>query len=164
MTSKYRVRKYHVRGFFPVGQILAGDIFSYPVYTAITVYKGDAIHATGGYATNSVADITTAFLGVAASACINTTAAGFGTSGDLWLSVIKPRLTLQFIVPVEGVLISQAAIGNTYDLGTYAYSILISDTIITSGPGFKVDDIDVSAAAIDGSTYGYAIGHFEFVS
>jgi hypothetical protein len=38
---------------------------------------------------------------------------------------------------------------------------LIADTATATDYGFKVDAIDVSADAIKGNTYGYAIGHFD---
>lgn len=153
------VKKYQARGFFPVDTLIPGDLV-HAYAGAVAIVKGDLCLFSSGYAINSAADITSAIAGVAAASVDNSA----GAAGDKIVPIIKPRSTLRFIVPVEAVLITQAAVGNIYDLGTYVYSILISDSTISSGPGFKVDAIDVSDDAIDGNTYGYAIGHFEFAS
>ena len=150
------VKKYQARGFFPVDEIQQGDI-KYYLQGAVSIIKGDLLLASSGYASNSATDMTQAILGVAAATYDNSA----GAAGDVKIAVYVPRTTLHFIVPVEGVLITQAAVGNLYDLGTYCYSILISDTATATDYGFKVDAIDVSADAILGNTYGYAIGHFD---
>jgi hypothetical protein len=65
-------------------------------------------------------------------------------------------------VPVASVLITTSAVGTIVDLdGSHAYEVVASDTTgAANAPGFYVDDIDISAAAITANTYGYAIGHF----
>jgi hypothetical protein len=150
------VKKYQVRGFFPIDTVLPGDIRSY-LQSNVAIVKGDVCHASSGYATAATVAITQQILGVAASSYDNSG----GSAGDVWIPIIVPRTTLHFIVPVEAVLITRAAVGNLYDLGTYAYSILISATATATDYGFKVDDIDVSAGALKGCAYGYAIGHFD---
>jgi len=70
---------------------------------------------------------------------------------------------LQFAVPVEATdLITVAQVGLLYDLQS-ANSIDEADAI-TYGLGFRVDAIDVSAEAIVANTFGFAIGHFEYIS
>ena len=150
------VKKYQARGFFPVDQILPGDI-QWCLQSNVSIYKGDVVLASSGYGTAAGTDITQNILGIAAHTYDNSG----GSAGDVLLPVYVVRRGLRFIVPVEGVLITQAAVGVMYDIGTYAYSILISDTGTAGDYGFKVTAIDVSADALKGNSYGYAVGYFE---
>lgn len=70
---------------------------------------------------------------------------------------------MQFAVPVEATdLITLAQVGLIYDLQS-ANSIDEADAV-AYGLGFRVDAIDVSAEAIVANTFGFAIGHFEFIA
>ena len=98
--------------------------------------------------------------GIAATA---NTAAEATADGAVTVGVIPLLPQYRFSVPVEAAdLITQAQIGLIYDLQS-ANSIDEADAI-TFGYGFRVDAIDVSAEAIVANTYGFAIGHFQYIA
>lgn len=155
-----KVSFYPAAGFFLLSQLEANGLRWYPADTD-DISKGDALFDDGsGYATNAITAMASTFLGIAAASIDNSS----GSKGDLDVPVIPPLPQYQFIVPVEAnALITQTAVGTIVDLES-VNTIDISDTTIASGPGFFIDEIDASSDAIDVNTYGYAIGHFTYVS
>ena len=123
---------------------------------AVAIAKGDALHDDGaGYATNADTAFANTFLGIAGEPVANSG----GSQGDLDVPIIPPHQHYQFIVAVEAdALITLTARGIIVDLES-ANTIDISDAV-TTGIGFFIDEIDVTAAAIAANTFGYAIGHF----
>jgi hypothetical protein len=147
--------RYQANGFIPINepparrQILADTD---------TIVKGDALHDDGnGKATNATVSFDSAtFLGVAAEDCDN--------SGDdgLYVAYYPKDDKTQYRVPVAAnAAIAQTAIGTNVDLENND-DIDISDAV-TTGLGFRIDEIDISTLAIAANTYGYAIGHFAII-
>lgn len=67
---------------------IAEGIESYPVYTATTIYNGSAVAVNAsGYAVSLTDSAAVKFVGIAAEGVINTTAAGYGSSGQLSVKV-----------------------------------------------------------------------------
>lgn len=173
-TGSKRVSWYQARGFYLLSTLDPTGCKAYSA-AAVAIKKGDALHiTTAPYATNATVAFASTFVGVAAEDFDNsavTTAprlpgVGSGaadiTVADNLVLVIPPLQDYRWIVPVATTLITTAALGTIVDLdGSTAYKVLVSDvTGAANAVGFFVDDIDVSAAAIVGNTYGYAIGHF----
>lgn len=147
--------RYQANGFIPINEPPARDT---KLAAAVDIVKGDVLHDDGnGKATNAAVTFDSAtFMGVAAAACVN--------SGDDGLSVeIYPlNPSVKYLVPVaEDAVITQTAVGLWVDLQAND-DIDISDAV-TTGLGFNIDEIDISADAIAANTYGYAIGHFGLV-
>ncbi len=156
-----KTNTYVSSGFLLLSGANAEGLKHPPVAATISIKRGDAIHAdASGYATNAVTALTSKFLGIAAADVDNSS----GLDAALTVPVIPPVSRNQFIVPVgANAVITQAAVGTVVDLEA-ANTIDISDVTVASGPGFKIDEIDVSATAVAINTYGYAIGHFEYQS
>jgi hypothetical protein len=155
-----KLSQYQANGFYLLNPNFNG-LISYKA-AAVNIVKGDYLIFTAGYATNTA----TAFqlllvCGIAAENCDNSA----GAVGDKSVLVIPLLEQLQFSVPVASdALITQANVGVGYDLEAND-DIDISDTTLVAGSKvFIVDDFDASAEAIDGNTYGYAIGHFKQVT
>ncbi len=151
---------YPASGFLLLSTLQADGLRWYKA-DADNIAKGDALHDdTTGYATNATTAFAATFLGIAAAAVDNSG----GSKGDENVPVIPALRQYRWIVPVEAdALITQTAVGTIVDLQS-CNTIDISDTTISGGPGFFIDEIDVSDAAVAVNTYGYAIGHFEFAS
>jgi hypothetical protein len=151
--------RYQANGFIPVGNPPARRHM--PCAANISVVKGDALHDNGsGYATNATTAFAATFLGIAAADCDNSS----GDAGALDVEYYPVDLTTQYIVPVAAnALITQTAVGTIVDLENND-DVDISDVTIAAGPGFFIDEIVADAAAVAANTYGYAIGHFAYVS
>ena len=154
-----RVSRYLANGFIPVTEPPARRLM--PVAASVNIVKGDYIEDNGsGYATNAGTAFASTALGIAAADADNSS----GAAGAIEVEYYPIDLKTQYIVPVAAdALITQDAVGSIVDLENND-DIDINDTGIASGPGFYIDEIDVCAAAIAANTYGYAIGHFIFVS
>jgi len=151
--------RYLANGFIPISNPPARR--QMPAAASISIVKGDALHDNGsGYATNATVAFAATFLGIAAADCDNSS----GDAGTLDVEYFPVDTTTQYIVPVAAnALITQTAVGTIVDLEAND-DIDISDTTIAAGPGFFIDRIDVCADAVAANTYGYAIGHFAYVS
>jgi hypothetical protein len=152
---------YKATGFMLLSNVQPGGLRRYPVAATINIADGDAIFDNGaGYATNANTAMAATFLGIAVTAQDNTS----GIAGALYVQVVPPESHYQFIVPVEeNAVITQTAVGTIVDLQSNN-TIDINDTSITAGPGFFIDEIDAGTKAVAANTYGYAIGHFAYVS
>jgi len=152
------MRRYQTAGFIPISNPPARVTKPAAV---VNIAKGDALHDDGsGYATNATVAFAATFLGIAAAPCNNSA----GSAGDLNVEIYPIDPLTRYIVPVEAnAVLSQTAVGIIVDLES-VNTIDINDTSIAAGPGFFIDDIDISAEAIAANTYGYAIGHFTYVS
>ena len=150
--------RYQANGFIPITNPPARR--QMPA-AKVAIVKGDALHDDGnGYATNATTAFAATFLGIAAADCDNSG----GDAGDLNVEYYPVDITTRYRVPVAAnALITQTAVGTIVDLEAND-DIDISDTTIAAGPGFFIDAIDASADAVDANTYGYAIGHFAYVS
>lgn len=148
----FMVRRYQANGFIPISNPPPRRTVT---AAAVTIVKGDFLHDDGsGYATNATTAFAATAMGVAAADC--------ASGGEVEYYPID--LTTRYIVPVAAnAKISQTAVGTIVDLEAND-DIDISDTTIAAGPGFMIDEIDISADAIDANTYGYAIGHFIYQS
>lgn len=151
-------RRYQANGFIPVNNPPSRDTKK---AAAVSIVKGDALHDDGnGYATNATTAFAATFLGVAAADCDNSG----GSAGDLSVEIYPVDSLTKYIVPVAAnAVITQTAAGTIVDLENND-DIDISDTTIAAGPGFFIDEIDISTEAIAANTYGYAIGHFSYAS
>jgi len=148
---------YQARGFRCLDTVAPEGLISVPA-AAVRIYKGDYItDDTNGYATNTATDTSAIVYGIAAEDCDNSA----GSSGDLDVLIIPITSNLRFAVPVgNSAVISRTYVGALYDLHT-AYSLDCADTTIGTGTfAFWVEDFDACAEAVDGNTYGYAIGRF----
>lgn len=140
--------RYQANGFIPINEPPARRTMT---AAAVTIVKGDILHDNGaGLATNATVSFDSATcLGVAAADC---------ASGEVCEYYPIDSKT-QYIVPVAAdALITQTVVGTNIDMEAND-DVDVSDAV-TTGLGFRVDEIDVSAAAIAANTYGYAIGHF----
>ena len=141
-------------GFRIVSQLETSGLRWYSPTGALDIQVGDALVITSGLLALATADIGITFAGIAYSE--NTAAQS--TAGAK-VAVIPPLQHYQFKVKVGSEdLITTGQIGLTYDIDS-EISIDENDTT-WSVWGFFVDEIDVSAEAIDANTYGYAVGHF----
>lgn len=152
--------RYLASGFIPINETLKTKTIP---CAAVNIVKGDALHADGsGYATNGVTTFTGKFLGVAASPMNNTVAntlsGATGVAGTANCEFYPFDPETAYIVPVSNALITQAAVG-TYVAITAAGTVS-TGVHVSEGYAFFVEEIDVSAAAIVGNQYGYAIGRF----
>jgi len=151
-------RRYQANGFYPVGAPPACRRL--PVAGTTTIVKGDILGDNGsGYLTTQTAFAATT-MGVAAADCDNSA----GAAGAKECPFYPIESLTQYIVPVAAnAVITQNVVGTIVDLENND-DIDVSDTTIAAGPGFFVDEIDISTEAIAANTYGYAIGHFAYVS
>lgn len=148
---------YPATGFLALTEVTKGGGPRSYLQAAVAIAKGDFIHDdTAGYATNATTSFTVAAIGVATETVSNSG----GSLGDTKILVIPWQFDVQYIVAVEeNALITQTAVGTLVDLQS-VNTIDINDTTIATGPGFWIDEIDVSVAAIAANTFGFAIGHF----
>lgn len=156
-----KLSTYQARGFYPLSGVSPAGCISVPA-AIVNIRKGDyLIDDGGGYATNTATDTSLIFYGIAAENCDNSA----GSLGDLSVLIIPFDDKVQFSVPVgNNAVISRGYVGALYDLHT-AYQLDIADTACATGSvGFWVEDFDACAEAIDGTTYGYAIGRFRIAA
>lgn len=147
--------RYQADGFIPVNEPPARDT---KLAAIVNIVKGDVLHDDGaGLAANAAVTFDSAtFMGVAAADCNNS-----GNDGKS-VEIYPFDSRVKYIVPVAAnAEIAQTAIGSWVNLQAND-DIDISD-LITTGLGFNIDAIDISADAIVANTYGYAIGHFGLV-
>jgi len=141
-------------GFRLVSKLNTSGLRWYPCSGSLALEKGDAIVITSGVCARATADIGITFAGIA-----YTTNTAAESAALVKLAVIPPLPHYQFKVKVGSEdLITAGQIGYAYDIDS-EISIDENDTTWTTW-GFYVDEIDVSAEAIDANTYGYAVGHF----
>ena len=152
--------KYNTDGFQLLTELKAG-LLTLPVAASTKIEKGHAVHDNGsGYMVDSVTAFTSLFMGIAAATVDNST----GNAGDKNVLVIPPVSGHRFAVPVAADnLVAITDRGVVCDLEA-AGTIDTSDESVASGPGFMVEEIDVSADAVAVNTYGYAIGRFTYIS
>ena len=156
-----KLSNYQAHGFYLLSPIDPSGLLSYKA-AAVNIVKGDYLIFAAGYVTNTATAVQLLLVaGIAAEDCDNSA----GAAGDKSVLVIPLLEHLQFSVPVASdALITQAAVGVGYDLEAND-DIDISDTTLVAGSkAFVVDDFDACAEAIDGNTYGYAIGHWKQVT
>ncbi len=152
---------YQARGFYCLDNVAPSGCISMPA-AAVDIKKGDYLtDDTTGYATNTATDTSEIFLGIAAEDCSNSG----GAKGALSVLVIPPEAGKRFSVPVgNDAVITRTHVGLLCDLHT-AYQLDIADTTITAGEiAFWIEDFDACAEAVDGNTYGYAIGRFRMAA
>lgn len=136
----------------------------FPVANASAIRSGYMVGQNGsGYWAEITSLQGVSSCGIAVTANTATEADGDGTVEVGVIPIDSGSSGMQFAVPVEATdLITVAQVGLIYDLQS-AYSIDENDAV-TLGLGFRVDAIDVSDEAIDANTYGFAIGHFEYIA
>lgn len=154
-----KLSHYQANGFYPVSLVAPDAVIELPA-AAVSITKGDYIISNGsGYATNTATDTSALFFGIAMESVDNSA----GSAGDLNVKVIRAAecANVRFSVPVgTNAVITRAYVGLLVDLHTNS-EIDISDTTIGTGTfAFWIEDFDASADAVDGNTYGYAIGSF----
>lgn len=154
-----KLERYFSR-FHLISALASQGLIYYPVKSGQAIRLGYAVGFSGGYAQEITSIQGVAFAGIAATA---NTAAEASADGAVYVGVIPPLPQHRFAVPVEqNAVIAQTDVGGINDLQS-AYSIDINDDI-TLGIGFRIDDFDASAEAVDANTNGFAIGHFEYVA
>lgn len=148
-----KLHRYQANGFIPVNEPPATRR---DLAATVTIVKGDMLQDNGsGYKTNAGTALAATHMGVASIDVV-------GDSSSAYVEYYPLDTKTQYSVPVAAnAVITRDAIGSIVDLEAND-DIDISDTV-TEGIGFRIDDIDISAAAIAANTYGYAIGHFEVV-
>ena len=147
-----KLARYQANGFIPTGEVPARRK---GLAATVTIVKGDVLHDDGnGLITNATVSFDSAtFMGIAAAGCV-------GDSSSVYVEYYPFNPATQYSVPVAAnAVLTQTAIGTNVDMEAND-DIDISD-VVTTGLGFKITDIDISAEAIAANTYGYAIGHLE---
>lgn len=153
----------YLAGFRLLSNLGPGGLVQIPVANGDAVRRNYAVGYSSGYCQEITSLQETGAKVLAGIAQSTNTAAEASSAGALNVEVLPISKHLRFIVPVEAnALITQAAVGTIVDLQS-ANTIDISD-LVTLGMGFVIDDIDVSAPAIAANTYGFAIGHFDYVA
>ena len=153
-----KLSKYPTEGFHLISKVSKTGLQSREVEAALTVVKGDALIDNGsGYAADSGAAFTAAFIGIAAEACDNSTGAAGAKSVMIYPGSFEQN---QYAIACDTTLIAQTDIGELIDLGADSSHVDPASNV-TTGWAFVVDDIDVSAEAIAADAQGYLIGHFE---
>lgn len=148
---------YQARGFYCLDNVAPAGLVKLAA-AAVAIKKGDYLtDDTNGYATNTASEASLIFYGIAAEDVDNSS----GSSGDLNVLVIPYNPSLRFSVPVgNDAVIVRTDCGLAADLHN-AYSVDVADsTIPTGGIALWLEDFDACAEAVDGNTYGYAIGRF----
>jgi hypothetical protein len=128
----------------------------YPMAASQVIARGEVVYLTSGFA-DTASSLTNAVVGVAAAAVTEATAANGGAN----IPVTPLNDNIQFRAPVKSsVLITTAARGTVVDIDSTGKGVDLTDTTISSGYGFHIDEIDASADAVAANTYGFAIGRF----
>lgn len=148
-----KLTRYQAHGFIPVNDMPARR---FALAATVTIVKGDALQDNGsGYMTNAGVLLVATHMGIAAAGVV-------GDSSTKYVEYFPFDTKTQYSVPVAAnAVITRDAIGSCVNLENND-DIDISDTE-SEGMVFRIDDIDISAEAILGNTYGYAIGHFEVI-
>lgn len=146
--------RYYANGFTPISEPPARRALHAAV---VDIKKGDALHDNAaGRPTNATTSFAATFLGIAAAPCDNTPEA------SLEAEFYPLDFTARYIVPVGDSLIAETNKGTYCNLNSTCNTLAIG-TNPTEGVAFFVEDIDVSADALVGNAYGYAIGRFRVV-
>jgi hypothetical protein len=158
--------RYLARGFIPINETPRTKTIP---MAAVSVIRGDALHrdaADAGWATNANVVLTGTFLGIAANSIdntvVNTLAKTTGVAGTAYVEYYPFESLTSYIVPVQNALATQAAVGTYVNLITNAGLISLA-VLVTEGIAFFIEEIDVSAAAIVGNAFGYALGRFRLI-
>lgn len=155
-----RGRLAYAPGFTYLGTVENNGLRYYPVTSGVAISIGDFIIITSGYAALGTTLQGVIGVGIAQS---GNTAAEASTDGAVSVAVLPLDQSHQFMVPCEDdAVIVRTDVGTIRDLQSED-GIDNGDTV-TLGLGFYIDDFDVSAEAIDAFTYGFAVGHFEYVA
>lgn len=153
----------YLNGFRLLNALETGGLIQIPVANGQAVTRGRVVGWSSGYCQQITSLQESGAKVVAGIAYSTNTAAEASSAGVLNVEVVPLHRHYRFMVPVEAnALITQAAVGTIVDLQS-ANTIDIAD-LVTLGLGFVVDDIDVSAQAVAANTYGFAIGHFDYVA
>jgi hypothetical protein len=147
--------------FHLISALDPSGLIYFPVANASAIRIGYMVGNSSGYAAEITSTQETAIpFGIAATANSAAEAAG---AGAVSVGVIPLLPQYRFAVPVGATdLITQAQVGLIYDL--QAANNIDEGDAITFGYGFRVDAIDVSAEAIAANTFGFAIGHFQYIA
>ena len=149
-----KVNRYLATGFICIDEIISGDIATAKA-AVVSIAKGDVLHDVDGYASNAVTAFTHELLGVAIATVDNSD----GSVGDKNVQYIRFQAGKRFIVAVEATaLVAQADVGNLVDL--QSVNTVDEADIVSANPGFRIEEIDVSADAIAANTYGFVVGRF----
>ena len=154
MASRTR----YAPGFTLLSQIDGHGLTYLPVGISVAIAKGDALVLASGYATLAT---TLQAKSVWISQSVNTAAEAVA-NGTIDAACIPIISAYKFMVPEEDNLLVLADVGNIIDL--QSEDGIDNSDAVTLGYGFMIDEIDVSTAAVAANTYGYAIGHFEYVA
>ena len=150
---------YQANGFLALDKVPEAGLVSIPVAAGVNIVQGDYIVPDGaGYATNTATAAQVACFGIAAENADNTS----GAAGAIEVRIIPIEMGVRYSVPVAtNAVIARANVGTCVDLEAND-DVDISDiTIVASAFGFWIEDFDASAQAVDGNTFGYAIGRFK---
>lgn len=153
----------YAKSFQLIGPLDPSGIIEIPVANGQAVNRGYAVGWSSGYC-QQITSLQESGAKVVAGIAQSTNTAGEASSaGALNVQVLPVHRQHRFRVPVEAnALVTQAAVGTIVDLQS-AWSVDIGD-LVTLGLGFVIDAIDVSAEAIAANTYGFVIGHFDYVA
>lgn len=152
-----KLTKYQAEGFYLISSLANDGLRKGQLAAAANINKGDVLIDNGaGYLADGGADLTAAFMGIAAES-INNAA---GAAGALSIMYIPGLPSNRFSVPADTTVLAQTDVGELVDLGADSSHINPAD-LVTTGVAFIIDEIDISAEALAADTQGYAIGHFE---
>ena len=146
--------KYSTNGFRLAGTLDQDGLIWMPVSGSANITKGDVLYNDSGYV-SQLSSLDSTFLGIAAADADNSS----GSDGTIDVAVIPPRPHYRFWVKVE----NDAVVAAT-DVGAI-FNIYSDDGIDSADTtciywGFRVEDIDVSTAAVAANTYGFVLGRF----
>jgi len=152
-----KLSTYQATGFYCLDSVAPAGLVSLKA-AAVAIKKGDYLtDDTAGYATNTATDTSAIFQGIAAEDCDNSAGAA-GAKSVLTLPFDPGK---RYSVPVgNAAAIAQTNAGTLCDLHTVNTLDIADVTIVTGTIAFWVEDFDISTEAIDGNTFGYAIGRF----
>lgn len=133
----------------------------YLIGSGVAVAFGDALILTSGYIALATTLQAVQVVGIANA---ENTAGEASSNGLFSVEVIPPLPEYDFFVPLEATaVITAAEVGNLVDL--QSEDGLDENDAVTLGLGFRIDEIDVSTAALAASSnLGYVKGHFEYVA
>ena len=148
----------YIDGFQLQGEVRAGGYTTLPVGIGVVIAKGDALVLASGYATLA----TTLQAKSVWIAQGSNTAAAAVANGTINIQCVPILSEYKWMVKDEDNLLQLSDVGNIVDL--QSEDGIDNSDAVTLGYGFMIDSIDVSAAAVAVNTFGYAIGHFEYVA
>ena len=150
---------YQANGFLALDKVPESGLIEIPVAAGVNIVQGDYVIPNGaGYATNTATAAQVACFGIAAANANNTS----GAAGAINVTIIPIEMGVRYSVPVaNNAVISRATVGTCCDLSANDDIDISDTTIVASAFGFWVEDFDASAQAIDGNTFGYAIGRWK---